>query len=130
MASIVELRDMSDEEIAKSLENAREEMFNLRFQNAAARLEDVSRIKTVRRDIAQYQTVLHMRQRAIQEAAKKPELLEALKDKAWSAEARFSHEDSQWVVSFVDEDGKDLAESRVDLNKKKTGSRKTRRAAR
>ena len=45
MASIVELRDMSDKDILKSLENAREEMFNLRFQNASARLEDVSRIK-------------------------------------------------------------------------------------
>jgi len=72
MASIVELRDMSDKDILKSLENAREEMFNLRFQNAAARLEDVSRIKTVRRSIAQYETVLHMRQVSIQEAAKSP----------------------------------------------------------
>lgn len=130
MASIVELRDMSDEEIRKSLENAREEMFNLRFQNAAARLEDVSRIKTVRRDIAQYETVLQMRQLAIQEAAKTPEVLEAIDGKTWSAEARFSYEDSRWFVSFFDEEGDDLAEGRVDLNKKKARGRRARRAAR
>jgi large subunit ribosomal protein L29 len=130
MASIVELRDMSDKDILKSLENAREEMFNLRFQNAAARLEDVSRIKTVRRSIAQYETVLRMRQVAIQEAAKRPEVLEAIGGKAWSAVARFSYEDSCWVVSFSDEDGDDLAEAQVDLNKKQARSRRARRATR
>ncbi len=130
MASIVELRDMSDEEIEESLENAREEMFNLRFQNAAARLEDVSRIKTVRREIAQYRTVLRMRQLAIQKAAKSPEVLEAIDGKAWSAEARFSYEDSLWIVSFFDEDGDDLAEGRVNLNKKKAGSRRARQTVR
>jgi large subunit ribosomal protein L29 len=120
---------MSDADIVKSLENAREEMFNLRFQNAAARLEDVSRIKTVRRAIAQYETVLRMRQLAIREAEKSPEVREAIDGKAWSAEARFSYEASRWVVSFFDEDGDDLVESRVDLNKKKARNRKERRAA-
>jgi large subunit ribosomal protein L29 len=121
---------MSDAEIAKSLENAREEMFNLRFQNAAARLEDVSRIRTVRREIAQYETVLRMRQRAIQEAAKSPEVRQAIGGKAWTAKAKFSYEASQWIVSFFDEDGDDLAEGRVDLNKKKVRSRRGRRVAR
>jgi len=130
MASIVELRDTSDKDILKSLENAREEMFNLRFQNAAARLEDVSRIKTVRREIAQYETVLRMRQLAIQEAAKSPEVLEAIGGKTWSAEAKFSYEDSRWIVSFFNEDGDDLAEGHVDLNKKKIRSRKGRQVAR
>ncbi|MGD2078530.1 MAG: 50S ribosomal protein L29 [Chloroflexota bacterium] len=130
MASIVELRDMSDDEIREMMENAREEMFNLRFQNASARLEDVSRIKSVRREIAQLQTVLHMRQLAIQEAAKSPEVAEALAGKKWSAEATFSYEDSLWVVSFVDEDGDDLVEGRVNLNKKKNRSRKARQVAR
>jgi large subunit ribosomal protein L29 len=121
---------MSDAEIGKSLENAREEMFNLRFQNAAARLEDVSRIKTVRREIAQYETVLRMRQLAIQEAARSPEVREAIDGKAWSAEARFSYEASRWIVSFFDEDGDDLAEGHVNLNRKRTRSRRERRVAR
>ena len=130
MASIVELRDMNEEEIEESLENAREEMFNLRFQNASARLEDVSRIRAVRRDIARMQTVLAMRQAAVDEAANTPSVLEAIEGKVWSAEARFSYEDSLWIVSFMDEDGKDLAEGRVDLNKKKIRGRKARRMAR
>jgi large subunit ribosomal protein L29 len=121
---------MSDEEIQDSLENAKEEMFNLRFQNAAARLEDVSRIRRVRRDIAQYRTVLRMRQLAIQEAAKNPEILETIDGKVWSAEARFSYEDSAWLVTFFDEDGDDLAEGWVNLNKKKAGGRKARQTAR
>jgi large subunit ribosomal protein L29 len=130
MASIVELRDMSDEEIEKLLESAREEMFNLRFQNASARLEDVSRIKTVRRDIAQFETVLRTRELAIDEAAKRPEVLEAIQGKEWSAEARYSYEESLWLVSFTDEGGDDLVQGRVNLNQKKTRGRKARRVAR
>ena len=130
MASIVELRDMSDDQIEDALENAREEMFNLRFQNASARLEDVSRIRAVRREIAQFETVLRMRQIAIEEAAKQQEVIEATSGKEWSAEAQFSYEDSVWVVSFEDEDGDELAEARVDLNKKKSRGRRARRIVR
>jgi large subunit ribosomal protein L29 len=130
MASIVELRDMSDDQIEDALENAREEMFNLRFQNASARLEDVSRIRTVRREIAQFETVLRMRQLAIEAAAGQPEIAAAIKDSDWSAEARFSYEDSAWVVSFEDENGDELAETRVNLNKKQSRGRRARQMAR
>ena len=51
MASIVELRDTSEDELEEMLENAREELFNLRFQHASARLEDFSRLRKVRREI-------------------------------------------------------------------------------
>ena len=124
MASIVELRDMSDDQIEDALENAREEMFNLRFQNASARLDDVSRIRTVRRDIAQFETVLRMRQLAIEEASRQQEVIEALSGKEWLAEAQFSYEDSMWVVSFEDENGDEISETRVDLNKKKNRGRR------
>jgi large subunit ribosomal protein L29 len=130
MASIVELRDMSDDQIEDALENAREEMFNLRFQNASARLEDVSRIRTVRREIAQFETVLRMRQIAIEAAAEQDEVAEAIKGAEWSAEAQFSYEDSMWVVSFEDENGDELAETSVNLNKKKIRGRRARRMAR
>jgi large subunit ribosomal protein L29 len=66
MASIVELRDMSDEKLEELLDNAREEMFNLRFQHASARLDDLSQLKRVRRDIAQLETVLHQRDLAVE----------------------------------------------------------------
>ena len=70
MANIVELREMSDDKLDKLLENAREEMFNLRFQQATAQLDNHARVKIVRREIAQIQTVLHMRQLAIDTAAR------------------------------------------------------------
>ncbi len=130
MASIVELRDMSDDQIEDALENAREEMFNLRFQNASARLEDVSRIRTVRREIAQFETVLRMRQIAIAEATEQKEVVAAIDGVEWSAEAQFSYEDSVWVVSFEDEQGDELAETRVDLNKKKSRGRRARQTVR
>ena len=37
MLNIVELREMSDDRLEEMVENAREEMFNLRFQKASAR---------------------------------------------------------------------------------------------
>ena len=61
MLSIVELRGTSDEKLVEMLENTREEMFNLRFQHASARLDDLSQIKRVRREIAQLETVLNQR---------------------------------------------------------------------
>jgi large subunit ribosomal protein L29 len=72
MANIVELREMSDDKLEELLENAREEMFNLRFQKASARLENTTRIREVRREIAQFETVLNMRQQAIAAAAADP----------------------------------------------------------
>ena len=130
MASIVELRDMSNDKIEALLENAREEMFNLRFQHASARLEDVLPIRFVRREMAQFQTVLRMRQIAIDEALTRPGVVEAIEGKEWSAKAHFDYEDSMWIVSFADEKDKELAETRVNLNKKKTRGRKARRMAR
>ena len=57
MASIVELNQMSNDKLEKTLEEAREELFNLRFQVASARLENTARLKQVRREVAQVETV-------------------------------------------------------------------------
>ena len=130
MANIVELRDMSDDQIEELLENAREEIFNLRFQHASARLEDVMRVRHVRREVAQLETVLRMRQLAIEEAVQDPDVVEAINGREWSAEAYFDYEESKWLVSFVDENDDELAEARVDLNKKKIRGRRARRKAR
>lgn len=129
MASIVELRGLSNAEIEKKLENAREEMFNLRFQLASARLADVSRIRFVRREIAQFQTVLNSRKLAVEAALKQPEIAKALKGKEWTASARFDYEESHWQVAFADEKKKELATAQVDLNKKVRTGRRTRRKA-
>lgn len=126
MAKIVQLRDTSDEKLAEKLEDNREEMFNLRFQKASARLKNYSRIKQVRREIAQIETVRHNRQQAIATAAAFPALAEALRGQAWQATARFSYEDTAWVVEFQNADGRNLASALVNLN----APRPTRRAAR
>lgn len=130
MASIVELREMSNKKLEEKLENAREEMFNLRFQHASARLDDLSRLRTVRREIAQLETVLRMRALAVDAALMVPDVMQSLEGKKWEAAAHFSYEDSAWVVEFTDEKNGKLATHLVDLNKKqRTSGRKARRAA-
>jgi large subunit ribosomal protein L29 len=126
MASIVELREMSEQKLREKLENNREEMFNLRFQKAGARLEDYTRIRFVRREIAQIETVLHMRQLAVDKAALEPEIAMVLAGKEWQATSRFNYEKSGWQVSFTDADGQELASAVVDLNKKRPQGRRAR----
>jgi large subunit ribosomal protein L29 len=59
-----ELRDLADEELREKLRELQEELFNLRFQLATGQIENVGRIRTVRRDIARMHTVLRQRQLA------------------------------------------------------------------
>ncbi len=124
MANIVELREMSDAKLEELLENGREEMFNLRFQQASSRLEDYTRLKAIRREIAQLETVLNMRQLAIETAVASDMLASALAGTEWQASARYSYEDSGWQVTFVDDSGKELATSLVNLNKKRANRRR------
>ena len=126
MANIVEVREMSNDKLDKLLENAREEMFNLRFQQATAQLDNYARVKIVRREIAQIETVLHMRQLAVDTAAKEPAIAAALSGKEWRANAHFDYEDSAWQVEFSDQDDNDVASALVNLNKKHSQSRKSR----
>lgn len=53
-----ELRKMSVEELRKSLKEARENLFNLRFKHATAQLEKVSSLPAAKRDIARIMTIL------------------------------------------------------------------------
>ena len=53
-----ELRTQSAEELTAQLTAAKKELFNLRFQNATNQLDNTSRIKEVRRNIARIQTVI------------------------------------------------------------------------
>lgn len=126
MADIVELRTMDDARIAALLEDAREEMFNLRFQHAGRRLTDTSRIKTVRREIAQLQTVLTMRAQAIEAAAAHPPIAAALADQTWEATAAYEYEDGGWLVAFTSADGAELASALIDLNRKRPQGRRDR----
>ncbi len=59
-----EIRELSTEEIQVQLDEAREELMNLRFQQATGELVDFTRIRIVRRDIARMLTILNERKRA------------------------------------------------------------------
>ena len=126
MASIVELREKNDDELEEMLENSREEMFNLRFQLASARLEDVSRVRFVRREIAQLETVLRMRELAIDKALALDGVNKALDGIDWQASAHFVYENSSWLVEFLDDNEDEVHSVSVDLNKKRTKGRRSR----
>ena len=53
-----ELRGKSVEELNEELVAAKKELFNLRFQNATNQLDNTSRIKDVRKNIARIQTLI------------------------------------------------------------------------
>jgi large subunit ribosomal protein L29 len=57
-----ELRDLSDDQLLERVESAKEELFNLRFQLATGQLDNPSRIRKVRREIARVATVLRERE--------------------------------------------------------------------
>lgn len=59
-----QLRKVDAEELEQMLEDAKEEFFNLRFQLASGQLEDSSRVRIVRRDIARIKTIMRQRQLA------------------------------------------------------------------
>ena len=53
-----ELKNKSVDELNADLDAAKKELFNLRFQNATNQLDNTSRIKEVKRNIARIKTVL------------------------------------------------------------------------
>ena len=59
---ISEIRKLSNEEIAKEIETAKEELFNLRFNQATGNLEKPSRINELRKQVARMKTVLRERE--------------------------------------------------------------------
>ena len=64
-----ELRELPDEELLTRLREAKEELFNLRFQVATGQLDNNRRLQTVRRDIARIYTVMRERELGIYVAA-------------------------------------------------------------
>jgi large subunit ribosomal protein L29 len=57
-----ELAELNDAELEAQLRTFKEELFNLRFQNATGQLDNVARIPQVRRDIARCETLLRARE--------------------------------------------------------------------
>ena len=62
MPAASELRELNDVELANRLREFKEELFNLRFQNATGQLDNISRLGAVRKDIARCETLLRERE--------------------------------------------------------------------
>ncbi len=61
-----ELRSQSVADLKSQLVEAKKELFNLRFQNATNQLDNTSRIKEVRRNIARIQTIITEKASAVE----------------------------------------------------------------
>ena len=59
---VKEIRELSTEEINKKLVEAKQELFNLRFQQATGSIEKPSRIRDLRHTVARMKTVLKERE--------------------------------------------------------------------
>ena len=60
-----ELDDLNDVDLEAKLREAKEELFNLRFQAATGQLESHGRLRTVKKDIARIYTVVRERELGI-----------------------------------------------------------------
>ena len=60
-----DVRARTDDELTEQLDTLGRESFNLRFQRANGQLENTSRVRQVRRDIARIKTVLSERRRRV-----------------------------------------------------------------
>ncbi|MEA2833569.1 MAG: large subunit ribosomal protein [Methylobacteriaceae bacterium] len=54
---VTDLRVMSDDQLNDEVLRMKKEQFNLRFQRATGQLENTSRVRVVRRDIARAKTI-------------------------------------------------------------------------
>jgi large subunit ribosomal protein L29 len=57
-----EIREMTQQELAEQLVSIKEELFNLRFQQATGQLENPMRIKEIKKDYARVKTILRQRE--------------------------------------------------------------------
>jgi large subunit ribosomal protein L29 len=67
MTRASELRELNDTELEHRLGETKEELFNLRFQNATGQLDNIARLPDLRREIARIETLLREREIAAAE---------------------------------------------------------------
>ncbi len=65
-----DIRKLSDEKLYDQLEDAKESLFNLRFQKGFGQLEDPNAIRRAKRDVARVLTVIRERQLQAQKEGK------------------------------------------------------------
>ena len=59
-----EIRNLTQVEIARRLDETHQELFNLRFQYATGQLKNTARLSEVRREIGRLRTIMRERERA------------------------------------------------------------------
>ena len=69
MATAHELDDLNNVDLESKLREAKEELFNLRFQAATGQLESHGRLRAVKKDIARIYTVVRERELGIRHGA-------------------------------------------------------------
>jgi large subunit ribosomal protein L29 len=67
--TVNELRALEVDELATKLKEAKEELFNLRFQAATGQLESHGRLHAIRKEIARIYTIMRERELGIDGAA-------------------------------------------------------------
>jgi large subunit ribosomal protein L29 len=68
MTTAAELREMVDEELLNRLAEAKQELFNLRFQHVTGQLDNYARLGEMKKDVARINTILRDREIAAAEA--------------------------------------------------------------
>ena len=63
-----DLKDINDEDLIEALNDSKEELFNLRFQLVTGQLDNFSRIKEVKKEVARAMTEMRAREIAAAEA--------------------------------------------------------------
>jgi large subunit ribosomal protein L29 len=64
MVKASEIRDLDEDTLRQRLAETKEELFNLRFQNATGQLDNYKRLGDLRRDVARLKTTLRERELA------------------------------------------------------------------
>ncbi|MGE5580799.1 MAG: 50S ribosomal protein L29 [Bacillota bacterium] len=59
---VQEIKDLNDKDLEKKLSDLKEELFNLRFQMTTGQLDNVMRLRDVKRSIARVKTVQRQRE--------------------------------------------------------------------
>ena len=74
MTTPAELREMVDEELLNRLGDAKQELFNLRFQNVTGQLDNYARLPQLKREVARLNTILREREIEAAEAIEAAEV--------------------------------------------------------
>jgi large subunit ribosomal protein L29 len=62
-----ELRELSNSDLDKLINDTKQELFNLRFQKSVGKLTNTARVRSLKKDIARAKTLIHERTLAAEE---------------------------------------------------------------